>query len=127
MLNVIARWRIIRDNYVRNLKKQANSSRSSGSSSKKIKLYVYGDQLSFLGKNRELRNTDSNFENQSTTIFEPSSSNINETELDSSVNADDRGFPEVSRNKLSSLSEKITNKQMKPNMKQSLHDSIETH
>jgi len=74
----MGRWRTIRDNYVRSLKKQTNNSRS-GSAAKKTKLYVYEEQLSFLGKNRELRNTDSNFEDQP--LSEPTSPNINEKEL----------------------------------------------
>jgi hypothetical protein len=45
----MGRWRSIRDNYVRSLKKQTNNSRS-GSAAKKTKLYVYGKQLSFLEK-----------------------------------------------------------------------------
>lgn len=56
-------------------------------------------------KKPRIKKTDSNFENQPTAISELSLPNINETELNLSVNADDGRHHEVSRNKSSSLSE----------------------
>lgn len=109
----MGRWRTIRDNYVRSLKKQTNNSRS-GSADKKTKLNVYGEQLSFLGKNRELRNTDSNFENQP--LSEPTSPNINEI-----------SYHEMAGSSSSSLNEKSTNKRKKPNVEQALVDFMESH
>jgi len=55
---ITSKWRTIRDNYTRNLKKQDECNRSD-SPAKKISQYVYGEQLSFLRKTKELRNTDS--------------------------------------------------------------------
>lgn len=120
----MGRWRTIRDNYVRSLKKQTKNSRS-GSAAKKTKLYVYGEQLSFLGKNRELRNTDSNFEDQP--LSEPTSPNINEGELNSSVNIEDGSYHEIAGSSSSSLNEKSTNKRKKPNVEQALVDFMESH
>uniref|UniRef100_T1HA02 Uncharacterized protein n=3 Tax=Rhodnius TaxID=13248 RepID=T1HA02_RHOPR len=45
--DVTTKWRTVRDNYVRNLKKQAEGERS-GWSAKRIKGYVHGELLSFL-------------------------------------------------------------------------------
>ena len=120
----MGRWRTIRDNYVRSLKKQTNNLRS-GSTAKKTKLYVYGKQLSFLGKNRELRNTESNFEDQP--LSEPASPNINKRELNSSVNIEDGSYHEMARSSSSSLNEKSTNKRKKPNVEQALVDFMESH
>ncbi|KAK0071001.1 hypothetical protein PV326_001803, partial [Microctonus aethiopoides] len=61
-VDVMAKWRAIRDNYIRSLKKQAEFSKS-GSAAKKFKVYVYADQLGFLNKGRELRPTEASFEN----------------------------------------------------------------
>jgi len=120
----MGRWRTIRDNYTRSLKKQTNNSRS-GSAAKKTKLYVYGKQLSFLGKNSELRNTDSNFEDQP--LSEPTSPNINERELNSSVNIEDGTYHEMAGSSSSSLNENSSNKRKKPNVEQALVDFMESH
>lgn len=122
--DVISKWRTIRDNYVRNLRKQTNSSRS-GSASKKIKSYVYGEQLSFLRKNQELRNIDSNSEDQP--ISEPISLNINESEPNSSVNVDDGSYQEVSKNSFSTPHEKSSNMQKYHNVEQALIGFMESH
>lgn len=61
--DIIAKWRTIRDNYSRNLKKIEENSKS-GTGAKKIRLYIYAEQLSFLGKTKELRNTESNFDHE---------------------------------------------------------------
>lgn len=127
VLDVMSRWRTIRDNYVRNLRKQANSSRS-GSAAKKTKLYVYGEQLSFLGKSKELRNTVSSFEDQPISeLSEPKSPNINENELNSSVNVNDESYHEVSNNSFSTPNEKSRNKRKKHNVEQALVDFMESH
>lgn len=115
VFDIMSRWRTIRDNYVQNLRKQSNSTRS-GSTAKKTKLYAYGKQLSFLGKNRELRNTDLNFEDQP--ISEPTSPNINESELNSSVNVNDGSYHETSKNSSSTSNEKSRNKRKKHNVEQ---------
>lgn len=60
MQDITSKWRTIRDNYTRNLKKQDECKRS-GSAATKIRQYVYGEQLSFLRKTKELRNTDSSY------------------------------------------------------------------
>lgn len=59
--DIQSKWRYIRDNYVRNLKKQ-NETSKSGSGRKKVKEYIYGQQLSFLKRNQELRPTAASFE-----------------------------------------------------------------
>ncbi|XP_023718171.1 uncharacterized protein LOC111870272 [Cryptotermes secundus] len=52
--DVASKWRTVRDNYVRNIKKQ---SIKSGSKAKKVKTYIYRKQLSFLKKSFEPRPT----------------------------------------------------------------------
>lgn len=52
---MVGRWRTIRDNYVRYLRKQ-------NTSSKKVKVYIYGDLLSFLPKHNNLRFTTASLE-----------------------------------------------------------------
>ncbi|XP_012277721.1 uncharacterized protein LOC105698239 [Orussus abietinus] len=59
--DVMSKWRTKRDNYIRALRKQAQHYKF-GSGGKKTKLYVYGEQLSFLCKNKELRNTEGGFD-----------------------------------------------------------------
>jgi len=53
---VISKWRSVRDNYTRSLKKQAECNKS-GSGVKKIQRYIFEQQLSFLKKCREQRPT----------------------------------------------------------------------
>ncbi|XP_047351559.1 uncharacterized protein LOC124949854 isoform X1 [Vespa velutina] len=57
--DIISKWRSIRDNYIRSLKKQTEICKSC-SGIKKMKPYIYGNQLSFLKKNKELQHTDDN-------------------------------------------------------------------
>lgn len=76
--------RTIRDNYTRNLKKQDEFKRS-GSAASKIRPYIYGEQLSFLRKTKELRNTDSSYE----PTEEDEAHNCYETERDSGSCFDD--------------------------------------
>uniref|UniRef100_A0A8C5Q3T1 Uncharacterized protein n=1 Tax=Leptobrachium leishanense TaxID=445787 RepID=A0A8C5Q3T1_9ANUR len=52
--DVMSKWRTVRDNYVRNLKKRGELSKS-GLGAKKVRLYIYGEQLSFLKKCLEPR------------------------------------------------------------------------
>lgn len=59
--DLISKWRSVRDNYVRSLKKQAECSKS-GSGRKKIQRYIFEEQLSFLKKGRELRPTTSSIQ-----------------------------------------------------------------
>ncbi|KAJ3637165.1 hypothetical protein MTP99_000644 [Tenebrio molitor] len=54
-----SRWRAIRDNYVRSLRKQAQHAESGV---KKIRPYIYGKELSFLNKSKELPTAEVNFE-----------------------------------------------------------------
>jgi len=77
----MAKWRTIRDNYARNLKKIGENSKS-GSGAKKIRLYIYAEQLSFLGKTKELRNTESNFDHVATVEEEINSIDENEQARD---------------------------------------------
>lgn len=57
----MSKWRTVRDNYVRNLKKHGECFKS-GSAAKKVKRYIYGEQLSFLKKNLEQKATTSSME-----------------------------------------------------------------
>ncbi|XP_033608610.1 uncharacterized protein LOC117282561 isoform X2 [Cryptotermes secundus] len=59
--DVVSKWRTVRDNYVRNLKKQ---SIKLGSEAKKVKTYIHGEQLSFLKKSLEPRPTCSTMDTQ---------------------------------------------------------------
>ena len=59
--DIQSKWRYIRDNYVRNLKQQ-NETSKSGSGRKKVKVYIYGQQLSFLKRNQELQPTAASLE-----------------------------------------------------------------
>lgn len=47
--DLISKWRSVRDNYVRSLKKQEEFNKS-GSGRKKIQRYIFEEQLSFLKK-----------------------------------------------------------------------------
>lgn len=118
----MSRWRTIRDNYVRSLKKQTNNSRS-GAAAKKPKLYLLNNCLSW--EKTELKNIDSNFEDQP--LSEPTSPNINEREFNSSVNIEDGSYHEMAESSSSSLNEKSTNKRKEPNVEQALVDFMESH
>lgn len=52
------KWRSIRDNHIRNRRKN-NEASKSGSGACKKKKYIYEDQLRFLEKSMELRTTNS--------------------------------------------------------------------
>lgn len=84
MQDITSKWRTIRDNYTRNLKKQ-DECKISGSAATKIRQYVYGEQLSFLSKTKELRNTDSSY----VTTEEDGVDNFDEIEHDSVTCVDD--------------------------------------
>ncbi|KAF0721034.1 Uncharacterized protein FWK35_00026634 [Aphis craccivora] len=58
---VISKWRSVRDNYTRSLKKQTECNKS-GSGVKKIQRYIFEQQLSFLKKCREQRPTRSSIQ-----------------------------------------------------------------
>jgi len=75
--DLISKWRSVRDNYVRSLKKQEECNKS-GSGRKKIQRYIFEEQLSFLKKNREHRPTASSIQ-----------SNLNEEDADATQLSDD--------------------------------------
>ena len=114
--DIMAKWRTIRDNYARNLKKIGENSKS-GSGAKKIRLYIYADQLSFLGKTKELRNTESNFDQVTTAEEEIYSIDQNEQ-----VRDDDGSPPPTS-----SATEKVKTKIKKPDVERALIDFMESH
>ncbi|KAL4149729.1 hypothetical protein QTP88_003605 [Uroleucon formosanum] len=114
--DIMAKWRTIRDNYARNLKKNGENSKS-GSGAKKIRLYIYADQLSFLGKTKELRNTESNFDHVTAAEEEIYSIDQNEQVRD------DDGSPSPT----SSATEKAKTKIKKPDVERALIDFMESH
>jgi hypothetical protein len=59
--DLISKWKSVRDNYVRSLKKQAECNKP-GSGRKKIQRYIFEEQLSFLKKGRELQSTTSSIQ-----------------------------------------------------------------
>lgn len=59
--NLTSKWRSVRDNYIRSLKKQAEYNKCD-SSRTKIQHYKFEKQLSFLKKNRELCPTTSSIQ-----------------------------------------------------------------
>uniref|UniRef100_A0A8C5QZX3 MHC class I-like antigen recognition-like domain-containing protein n=1 Tax=Leptobrachium leishanense TaxID=445787 RepID=A0A8C5QZX3_9ANUR len=61
----INKWRTVRDNHTRVLKKEAEAARS-GAGAKKRRSYLYADQLSFLRKSQEPRKTVSSIDRPST-------------------------------------------------------------
>jgi len=112
----MAKWRTIRDNYARNLKKIGENSKS-GSGAKKIRLYIYAEQLSFLGKTKELRSTESNFDHVATVEEEISSVDENEQARD-----EDGSPPDTS-----SVTRKAKTKFKKPDVERALIDFMESH
>lgn len=122
--DITSKWRTIRDNYTRNLKKQDECNRS-GSAAKKIRQYVYGEQLSFLRKTKELRNTDSSY----ATTEEDGVDNFDEIEHDSVTCVDDG----INNSNIdmeitaTSSNEKSTSKRKKPNVEHALIDFMESH
>lgn len=124
MQDITSKWRTIRDNYTRNLKKQDECKRS-GSAATKIRQYVYGEQLSFLRKTKELRNTDSSY----ATTEEDGVDNFDEIEHDSVTCVDDG----INNSNIdmeitaTSSNEKSTSKRKKPNVEHALIDFMESH
>jgi len=82
--DLISKWRSVRDNYVRSLKKQKECNKS-GSDRKKIQRYIFEEQLSFLKKNREHRPTASSIQ-----------SNLNEEDADATQLSDDMAIADES-------------------------------
>lgn len=80
----ISKWRSVRDNYIRSLKKQAECNKS-GSGRKKIQRYIFEEQLSFLKKGRELRPTTSSIR-----------SDLNEEDADATQLSDNMAISDVS-------------------------------
>ena len=123
MQDITSKWRTIRDNYTRNLKKQDECKRS-GSAATKIRQYVYGEQLSFLRKTKELRNTDSSY----ATTEEDGVDNFDEIEHDSVTCVDDG----INNSNIdmeitaTSSNEKSTSKRKKPNVEHALIDFMES-
>lgn len=112
----MAKWRTIRDNYARNLKKIGENSKS-GSGAKKIRLYIYAEQLSFLGKTKELRNTESSFDQVAAVEEEINSIDENEQARD-----EDGSPPHTS-----SVTEKSKTKFKRPDVERALIDFMESH
>lgn len=75
--DTMSKWRAIRDNYVRSLKKQAQKSNSENGY-KRIRPYTYADQLSFLKRSIELRINESNLENSTNELDYDKTWNIDE-------------------------------------------------
>lgn len=119
VLDVIAKWRAIRDNYVRSLMKLEQNSKS-GSAAKRVKLYVYFDQLAFLNKGRQLRPTESSFVGEET----EDSAEITENEID-------REAEEVAEHQELSPNTTPTSgrrrKMNKPDVERALVDFMEAH
>lgn len=127
MQDITSKWRTIRDNYTRNLKKQDECKRS-GSAATKIRQYVYGEQLSFLRKTKELRNTNSSYE----TTEEDGVDNFDEIEHDSVTCVDDglnnSNIANIDMEiSATSSNEKSTSKRKKPNVEHALIDFMESH
>lgn len=95
--DIISKWRSIRDNYVRSLKKQAENCKSC-SGAKKIKLYIYGKQLSFLKKNKELQHTDGSLEDNIQKVIQYKE--INDTEEDIELSVHGTSTSTVSKTKI---------------------------
>jgi hypothetical protein len=117
--DITSKWRTIRDNYTRNLKKQEECKRS-GSAASKIRQYIYGEQLLFLRKNKELRSTDSSY----VPTKEDGADNFDEIERDSVTSVDDSINHEIIA---ISPNEESTKKRKKPNVEHALIDFMESH
>uniref|UniRef100_A0A2S2P7V0 MADF domain-containing protein n=1 Tax=Schizaphis graminum TaxID=13262 RepID=A0A2S2P7V0_SCHGA len=114
---VISKWRSVRDNYTRSLKKQAECNKS-GSGVKKIQRYIFEQQLSFLKKCREQRPTCSSIANEDTPIsdFNDIESNINNNtqcsenegnQNDTSISPCHKSTPAKKRKTTHSLEDKL--------------------
>lgn len=113
--DITAKWRTIRDNYARNLKRIGENSKS-GSGAKKIRLYIYAEQLSFLGKSKELRNTESSFDDVATAEEEIYNINENEEAIDEELSPP-----------TSSKTSKAKTKFKKPDVERALIDFMESY
>jgi len=119
---VISKWRSVRDNYTRSLKKQAECNKS-GSGVKKIQRYIFEQQLSFLKKCREQRPTCSSIQiheqtNEDTprSDFDDIESNINNNtqctenegnQNDTSISQCHKSTPAKKRKTTHSLEDKL--------------------
>lgn len=120
MQEINAKWRTIRDNYIRNLKKQAKCSKS-GSATKKIRQYVFGEQLSFLKKTKDSRSTDSSSDYAPTR--EDETDNFEKIERDSMNCVNDGISPEIASS--TSLNIESTNKRKTPNVERTSAELME--
>ncbi|VVC44867.1 BESS motif,MADF domain [Cinara cedri] len=116
--DLTSKWRTIRDNYIRYLKKQ-NKCKISGSATSKIRQYIYGEQLSFLRKNKESRITDSSY----VKTEEDGSANFDGIEVDSVTREDDINH-EITA---TTSNENSTNKRKKPSVEHTLIDFMNSH
>ncbi|XP_043668534.1 uncharacterized protein LOC122629305 [Vespula pensylvanica] len=108
--DIISKWRSIRDNYVRSLKKQAENCKSC-SGTKRIKLYIYGKQLAFLKKNKELQHTDGNLEDNIQKVIQYKESNDTEEDIELNVHGTSTSNSSV-----------IPTKRKRPDIERSLMD-----
>lgn len=83
--DLISKWRSVRDNYIRSLKKQAECNKS-GSGTKRVQRYIFEEQLSFLKKNRELRPTTSSIQ------LESNEEDLDATQLSDNINVVDESL-----------------------------------
>jgi hypothetical protein len=83
--DLISKWRSVRDNYIRSLKKQAECNKS-GSGRKRVQRYIFEEQLSFLKKNRELRPTTSSIQ------LESNEEDLDATQLSDNINVVDESL-----------------------------------
>lgn len=80
---IIAKWRTVRDNYIRSLKK-LNQSQKSGSAGKQPTKYVYHEQLMFLDKLKIERTTESSLDSTSPEVA--TESDVTEVEINEAPN-----------------------------------------
>jgi len=103
------------------LKKQ-DECKKSGSVASKIRQYVYGEQLSFLRKTKELRNTDSSY----VTTEEDGADSFDEIEHDSVDDGINNSNIDMEITATSS-NKKFTSKRKKTNVEHALIDFMESH
>ncbi|KAF5287153.1 hypothetical protein FQA39_LY16031 [Lamprigera yunnana] len=75
ILEIRSKWRAIRDNFVRSLRKQAECLKSP-SPFKKVRTYVYEEQLSFLKRCTKVRITESGLGDNSENVTSPSTKRV---------------------------------------------------
>lgn len=103
--DLISKWRSVRDNYIRSLKKQAECDKS-GSGGKKIQRYIFKEQLSFLKKNRKLRpvissvQSDLNKEDVDATQLSDNTAKADESLTDENANNAKKTVPPVKKKKI---------------------------